>query len=327
MRLSICIPTYNRAEYLPELFDSILAQLEYGCEVEVVVADNASTDNTRDVIDRYRSRFSHFIYYSAPTNMGADRNFLKVVDLAEGDYCWLMGSDDRLEPGAIAAIEKTLADHPNVAGLSVRNYSYNLKMTMLISSFATAPIFPRTTLIKGDEAIFLAVGQYIGFLSGNVVNRSRWSEVVSANDFTSYLNGWIHAYIIGRMIQQQPEWVYVAHPCVGWRSGNDSFLSEGMYRRLEIDVAGYDQVVTGLFGKNSAVHQHTIRESLPHARYRVLHAKAHGAPPSFFSQARVLLVSHYGRSPRFWLSCYPIFFLPSSLLKVARKIRRAAKNG
>ena len=322
MRLSICIPTYNRAQFLAPLFDSIVDQTGYSCEIEVVVSDNASTDDTPELIEQYRDRLPNLVYRRAPENMGADRNFLKAVELASGQYCWLMGSDDRLEPDGIRHIADMLAENPSLAGLSVRNRSYNLEMDALIPSPTPEGVLPETTVIAGAESIFNTLGSYIGFLSGNVVDRQLWNRIVASDDVSPYFNGWIHAYVIGRMVQERPRWAYVAQPCVGWRSGNDSFLSEGMYRRLEIDIAGYSQVVAGLFGKNSRVYSNMMRSGLPHARHRVLHAKVAGAEPYFFPRARALLIRHYGHSPRFWLSCYPVFLLPSPLAALARAARR-----
>ena len=46
VRLSICIPTYNRAVELRPLLDTIVAQTGHGLDVEIVISDNASTDNT-----------------------------------------------------------------------------------------------------------------------------------------------------------------------------------------------------------------------------------------------------------------------------------------
>jgi len=52
--LSICIPTYNRAEYLAKSLDTLVCLPEFNSsEVEVVISDNASTDNTQEVAKKY----------------------------------------------------------------------------------------------------------------------------------------------------------------------------------------------------------------------------------------------------------------------------------
>ena len=56
--LSICIPTYNRAEYLKEALDSIIKQINdtNRDKVEICISDNASEDNTKELIENYRKK-------------------------------------------------------------------------------------------------------------------------------------------------------------------------------------------------------------------------------------------------------------------------------
>jgi abequosyltransferase len=326
MRLSICIPTYNRAEYLPMLLDSISAQTGYGCELEVVISDNASTDDTSAIARHYRKRFARFVYHRADTNQGADRNFLKVVGIASGDFCWLMGSDDILEPGSVAAIERVLDEQPDAAGILVRNNSYDIDMRHRISIEGSGGAFNRTTVLEGTETVFAAIGAHFGYISANIVNRKIWQQAVEKSPVSDYFNAWVHVYVIGRMLTIRPKWIYLAEACVGWRCGNDSFLSEGMFKRLQIDLVGYEEVVTALYGVNSAIRRDTLRRILPHARHRVLHSKVQGISADFFHKTFALLFRYYRTSPRFWITCAPVFLLPASAVRVASRMRRSGKR-
>lgn len=109
--LSICIPTYNRQRYLAELLDGLLPQVEAlpsGC-VEVCVSDNVSTDGTRALLEGRLSPALRF--WTNETNIGGDRNFLKCVQEARGDYVWLLGDDELVPSGAIARIIAFLSQH------------------------------------------------------------------------------------------------------------------------------------------------------------------------------------------------------------------------
>jgi glycosyltransferase involved in cell wall biosynthesis len=100
-RVSICIPTFNRDVYLEGLLRSLFAQLEgLTAEIEVVVSDNASGDRTPEIASAY-SGHPNFRYVRRNENIGGDRNFLEVVQAATGEYCWLLGDDEILEPAAI----------------------------------------------------------------------------------------------------------------------------------------------------------------------------------------------------------------------------------
>ena len=108
MRLSICIPTYNRVGYLKELLPAILDQADAEC-VEVVVSDNASTDGTADYL---RSLSNPCLrWWTNETNIGGDRNFLKCVAEAKGEYVWLFGDDDLMPDGSVARVLDFLRDN------------------------------------------------------------------------------------------------------------------------------------------------------------------------------------------------------------------------
>lgn len=91
IRLSICIPTYNRAGCLKELLPGILAQVDSG-EVEIVVSDNASTDGTSEYLRSIDN--THLRWWTNAENIGGDKNFLKCIEEAKGEYVWLFGDDD-----------------------------------------------------------------------------------------------------------------------------------------------------------------------------------------------------------------------------------------
>src|SRR5712675_926545 len=78
--LSICIATYNRAAFIGATLDSIIVQATE--QVEIVVLDGGSTDNTEEVVRRYRQDFSRLRYFRQKTKMGIDRDFPKAVQLA-----------------------------------------------------------------------------------------------------------------------------------------------------------------------------------------------------------------------------------------------------
>lgn len=82
--LSICIPTYNRSQYLKKSIDSIISQKEF-CNglVEIVISDNASTDDTEDIVREYTEKFQN-IHYSKNIENIRDKNFPLVLSKAHG---------------------------------------------------------------------------------------------------------------------------------------------------------------------------------------------------------------------------------------------------
>lgn len=93
-KVSIIIPTYNRAGYLRQAIESAIAQ-DYE-DLEVIVADNASTDGTNKMVDIYRSD-RRFHYFRNNENIGMVNNWHKAVfEYSNGDYFLILSDDDYL---------------------------------------------------------------------------------------------------------------------------------------------------------------------------------------------------------------------------------------
>lgn len=111
--LSICIPTLNRAELLNDQLMSLEQQVgPFMDRLEIVVADNASKDNTAEVV---ANSSLPVVYGRQEVTVGFTKNVLFVTtDLASGDYIWLIGDDDLVLPGAIEKIFDSIEKAPDV---------------------------------------------------------------------------------------------------------------------------------------------------------------------------------------------------------------------
>lgn len=83
--LSLCIPTYNRAKYLKEALDNITSDPAFDERVEIIVSDNASTDETSAVVEIFSKKFSNIKYYKNETNI-KDYNFYLAISRGSGKY-------------------------------------------------------------------------------------------------------------------------------------------------------------------------------------------------------------------------------------------------
>lgn len=102
IKLSICIPTFNRATYLNKLLFSISHinpnQLE---EIEICISDNKSTDSTVDVIKKWEKTLQ-INYNINKLNYGAIQNVIIVANKAKGKFIWIIGDDDIVIPKAVS---------------------------------------------------------------------------------------------------------------------------------------------------------------------------------------------------------------------------------
>jgi len=101
-KVSICIPTYNRKNYLREAIGSILAQTYK--DYEIVIVDDGSTDGTEEMIKKLAIPFTY--HWQKNTGDAAARN--KLIELAQGQYISFIDSDDLLMPDSIERMVKAL---------------------------------------------------------------------------------------------------------------------------------------------------------------------------------------------------------------------------
>jgi glycosyltransferase involved in cell wall biosynthesis len=112
-RVTVGIPTFNRAGLLREAIDSVLAQTF--TDFRLIVSDNASDDDTREVVRSYDD--GRIDYVRLDRNVGAIENFNRLIALVETEFLVLLPDDDLLYPGHLAAAVDLLEHHPS-AGLA-----------------------------------------------------------------------------------------------------------------------------------------------------------------------------------------------------------------
>ncbi|HEY8216653.1 MAG TPA: glycosyltransferase family 2 protein [Acidimicrobiia bacterium] len=115
VRVTVIIPTFNRAEYLREAIDSAAAQ----DDVSIVVADNASNDATPSVVDAAVAKFGtdRLRYVRRASNIGWHANFNESLAEVESEFALVLGDDDRLLPGAMRRAIDAL-DRSPTAGMA-----------------------------------------------------------------------------------------------------------------------------------------------------------------------------------------------------------------
>lgn len=104
--VSIGMPLYNAERFLTRAIESLLAQ-EFG-EFELIIADNQSTDRTKQICESYAARDGRIRYVLNDANIGAIGNFNKVLDLAKGKYFMWAAYDDLWEPRFVGAMVELL---------------------------------------------------------------------------------------------------------------------------------------------------------------------------------------------------------------------------
>lgn len=246
--LSICIPTYNRCRYLPETLDSILSQATP--EVEIVISDNASTDATQKVVAEYTTKYKNIYYERAESNKGPDANFLRVVSLAKGDYCWLLSDDDTVKPGSISKILQEIRQGYEIYTFSETTCGNNLDPLREQQRLAVPDGRVSFKLSNPSElSLFFersdpVGGIPFGLISVLVFKKKTWDKVVIPEAILG--TAYVHVYVLLATKDYGANLKYIPESLVMNRL-NESYISTDPIRNFWVTADGYFILAKNLF--------------------------------------------------------------------------------
>ncbi len=269
MKLSIAIPVYNFADFIPETLNSIIEQ-EHGNTVEIVETDGASTDQTPEVMTEFCSKYPNIIYNRLPRKGGIDRDMASALEATHGEYVWLFSGDDIMHPGSLATILEEIRSgddiyickHMECTGWMEPLFEYPVLEPDARGTFELSDPIQRLAYFKravNSEAFF-------SFCSGLIIRRSTWDRVPLDENFVG--SCWAHC---ARFFSLMPEGLrvnYLGRVLLSRRGDNDSFSNNGLVERFRIQVEGFHDIVNMVFGRNSPeareVRRAIRREFKPH---------------------------------------------------------------
>ena len=333
--LSICIPTHDgRAQMLDRALGSATAQLtaDFRERIHFCVSDNGSRDGTPAVLERHRATLGEaLITHRFEENVGFTTNLLKVVDLAQDDFCWLLGSDDTLEPGALATVVKLLDDEPDLTGITVNRINVDDAdpPEVLHDDPRVVPANERKRYESAD-AVFADLALLQDYISTQIVRRAAWQRAVAGLGPEGVAAGrtFPHVAILGAMVTEAPRWRWHGEQLVRHRVGVAAVEST-----FSLELADYTIKVTedrsaiwaAMFGVRSPLY----RAAISNARRTQLSSAMIGhyklQPGHRLAGDLRLLVAmtrHYWRLGEFWTQSLPALLVPHGLVPVTVRARQ-----
>jgi len=323
VRLSVCIPVYNFGSFIGETLESIIRQATD--EIEIVVVDGASTDNTEDIIRDVQRTFPRLHYHRLDKKGGIDRDMARSVELAHGEYCWLFGGDDIMLPGAMDDIVNQLREEHDI-----------YLCESILCKADMAPI-KKHHLLDVDQARVFDLGDpavradyfkrarntaaFFSFCSSLIFKKSRWDAVVMDDQFIG--SHWDHVARFFRMIPKGLRVKYLPEPHLSKRGENDSFLDQGLVNRYRITIEGFDRLSRAFFAPGSLEDFHLRRamkaehnlKSLLDAKL-ICHNEGLHEDRAMLDRLAEIQYSYPSLSNRFLRFVYK--FAPVFLLKIAK---------
>lgn len=308
---SICIPTYNRAECLRRNLNYIFKQLteENRGKIEVLVSNNASRDNTNDIVKDFINKGYNISYYCNEKNIGPDKNFLQCIDKAQGKYVLLLGDDDVLLNGAIDCILNILQqDDYGVV------YIANNGLTFV----EFVPNNSKLEKNKVDKIIFrnsnkfiMNVSYFITFMSGLVFNKKYLGDV-------KYYEQYIGSYLIQinffiMAILKASKNVFVKNSLIASKI-NDN----GGYKLTEVFCTNFNHLLNEYLSKGlknttiKSINNDLIKKFFPHFVCQI-----RTSDTKFISEdMESIFYNNYNNNWRYWVFLYPLLKLPVAALKI-----------
>jgi hypothetical protein len=244
MVISVCIPHYNRSRYLLAVLESIRIQ-DYP-EVEVVISDDCSTDDSFEVVPKYidenqGATHVRFHYIRQPKNLGYDGNLRAALRAAHGEYLFVLGNDDCLaNSNALSDLIKIIEElcFPDVCFTNFYEYGKPDKVTRRAT---------KTALLGSGPSVAAKIFRSFSFVGGLGFRR----EAFEAHDTCDYDGSiYVQIYLASRIIAAGGTVAGISSPTVAkdfklQEVGANTYLDvlASSNRSIKPETGGLDQVL------------------------------------------------------------------------------------
>lgn len=311
MKLSIAIATYNRAGLLRETVENIAGQIHGYSDIEIVISDNASIDNTQETVKKLQEKYPYIKYFRNDTNLGAERNFCNAVERSEGEYVWLFSDDDKMQDNSIDYIMDILRQYEDLAVIHLNWGAYDENLQSCYQDKVLK--IGKDTLFSNADDFLAATNMSPIFISSLIINRMLWLQT----DRSEFLGtGWVHFGTIHKLLianQDRYRSLVVSHPFIMQRAGNH-WQTDQKEGGLELGYIALPKMILSL--QNYGFAKKSIREPLSelykHLGDTIISVRIQNGGISKTKQREIMKT--FGRFPVFWIMVFPLFYMPSKLL-------------
>lgn len=304
--LSIAIPTYNRAVWLKLCLAQLLPQLTLiGSAVEVTIYDNASPDNTTEIVQSYINQGLSLSYVRNDENIGSDRNIAQCFNLAKGRYVLILGDDDVLLDGALQKI-MTLLSSGEYGAVFVSAYGYNNNfMKERPVQRVVAPI-----VFSDMDSYVKRCSTNAAFISSIIINRSCTIDIDAKNFVGTAL---VQTYLFYEAISRNHQTIFVQEYLIAAkRIENRDYDVVNIFTR-DFNKALQYLVDRGLcFSTVISINRKLLWYFLP---IHLINLRSTNIQKYRVEDACNSLYSLYHQELLFWLCCMPILKFPARLAR------------
>lgn len=197
--VSIVMPNYNYAQYIRKALDSAVNQ-SYD-NIEIIVVDDCSTDNSVQIIEEYAKKYDQIHFYKNEKNLGVVASHNRCVELSHGEYIVVLSSDDYLHPEFVEKCLNMLKRYPTAAMVSSDLWYvdenntvtspesfypksffckgiYQCKIWMFTNTFVPSQVLFRRKCIEDPK-----IGGMFSYLADTFIDTELWFRMCLKYDF------------------------------------------------------------------------------------------------------------------------------------------------
>lgn len=198
--LTIGMPSYNVEMTIADTLDSITSQINDNLksiyDLEVLICDNCSDDNTDTIINGYIKKYPdlNIRYYKNKYNIGAPGNIGAVLNQAKGEYVWLLGDDQHVK-GSLISVYEALKQKPDVLMVQAKYFKDGI-MSRNTESQARKDL----TIFNGNpKQFFQQVDDDIFYFISSLIFKKEFVQKVNKEEY--YKNFYPHILLLYNNIQ------------------------------------------------------------------------------------------------------------------------------
>lgn len=200
--VSIVIPNYNYGRYIRKSLESAVSQTYEN--IEIIVVDDASTDNSVEIIREYEKKYDNIKFYYNPKNLGVVGSHNRCVNLSSGEYLVVLSSDDYLHPDFISSCVQKLDAYPTAGIVSSDIWYvddednvtspesfypesffckgiYQCKVWLFTNTFVPSQVLIRRSCLNDPD-----IGGMFSYLADTMIDTELWYRICLKYDFVYY---------------------------------------------------------------------------------------------------------------------------------------------
>jgi len=258
--LSICIPTYNRSNYLKECLNSIVIQLEKDKKlielIEIIISDNNSNDDTSIMVKKFQKKYSMIKYHRNNKNLGAWINTMKFANYTNGNYIWFFSDDDIQYLGSIKRITKTIINHnPDTVLCNSDKFLDNPKNPTYVNNLNLHKdiyVHTKRDFFKILETKFIhTVDWYLFCYSTIIINKKLFDKnFYLLKKVTDYSNMCYPHVVLLYYTQEDYSQYIISKPILTYRANNLSWIIKNRVKFASLIEESYIKYYGGIYNIN-----------------------------------------------------------------------------